>query len=137
MGTAATTLSAREKIAQDIGDRIRRARLRPGVRISQDALAARIGLGDGASIFTYEVGRTEVTAAALVLIAGALDVPVSALLPDPPGTVPTVRARLARALDRLDADALAAVVVIVEKLAGPEPEPEPGAVRAKRRPRAT
>ncbi len=127
-----TTPTTRDKIAREIGERIRRARMRPGYRISQDAVAAAIGLGDGASIFHYENARTEVTGAALVLIAAALDVPVTTLLPDPPGTVPTVRARLARALDRLDPDALAAVLVVVERLAGPEPAPEPGKVRAKR-----
>lgn len=113
-----------------MGTLLRRARLSAG--LSQQRLADAAGFESGASIYKIEVGDTSVSIEALCRIAAALDRPITDLIPPPPGHVRTVRERLARAANRLDNDALAAVLVLVEKMAGPEPAPEPGRQRSKR-----
>lgn len=77
------TLTDREKLAQEIGVRIRRQRMK--LRVTQDQLALAIGLADGSSIYHYEMGDVEVSGTMLVMIAAALKVSVTSLLPDPPG----------------------------------------------------
>lgn len=114
----------------EIGTLIRRARLAAG--FSQQRLADAAGFESGTSIYKIEVGDTSISIEALSLIAAALDRPITDLIPPPPGHIPTVRERLARAANRLDKDALAALLLMVERMAGPEPAPEPGRQRSKR-----
>src|SRR5437867_243891 len=65
----------------ELGRNIRRHRQRPGVDLSQDSLAKRVGLSR-TSVTNVEKGRQQVPLHMLYVFADALGVEATALLPD-------------------------------------------------------
>ncbi len=65
----------------ELGRNIRRHRQRPGVDLSQDSLAKRVGLSR-TSVTNVEQGRQQVPLHMLYIFADALGVEATALLPD-------------------------------------------------------